>query len=207
MEEFCFCSYDFCNSTNKTSSSLSTLAFISLIFNYNICQNSSLSPSSSCFLLFIFGLFSYVTCASCLGYLALASLPFLGAILTNRWWPSIIDAPPNPVTILNKYITGCLIVLSSVLNRIFRTIWCGQKKSLDIGFVKFSVGRMVWVLENFVSEKSLSFGQNFGFATQWRVGAQFCTYDPNTCLHPNIWPRYSHWKTTPKLCTMRKNSS
>ena len=81
VEEFCFCSYDFCNSTTKTSSSFSTLAFISLIFQFHNCQNSCLLPSSYCFLLFIFGLFSYVTNASCLGYLA---LPFLGAILTNR---------------------------------------------------------------------------------------------------------------------------
>ena len=112
VEEFCFCSYDFCNSTTKTSSSFSTLAFISLIFQFRICQNSNLLPSTYCLLLFTFGLFSYVTNASCLGYLALASLPFLGAILTNRWWPSVIDPPPSPVTILNKYISGCLIVLS-----------------------------------------------------------------------------------------------
>jgi len=84
VEEFCFCSYDFCNSTTKTSSSFSTLALIYLIFQFHICQNSNLLPSTYCLLLFTFGLFSYVTNASCLGYLALASLPFLGAILTNR---------------------------------------------------------------------------------------------------------------------------
>ena len=115
VEEFCFCSYDFCNSTTKTSSSFSTIALISLIFQFHICQNSNLLPSTYCLLLFTFGLFSYVTNASCLGYLA--SLPFLGSILTNRWWPSVIDPPPNPVTILNKYITGCLIVLSYVFFR------------------------------------------------------------------------------------------
>ena len=40
------------------------------------------------------------------------------------------------------------------------------EKGLDIGFVKFGLGRIVWVLDNFVSEKSLRFGQNFGLATQ-----------------------------------------
>ena len=85
VEEFCFCSYDFCNGSTKIAPPLSgsTFAFISLVFHFHKPHFSHTS------LLFIVGLLLCIS-YSCSSYLALASISLpSAATLTNRWCPSI----------------------------------------------------------------------------------------------------------------------